>query len=536
MGGIGLPARFGKYELLEFLGGGMSHVYRARDLVIGRTVAVKILTDAGWADPETKARFLAEARMAGNICHDNILGIYDFGADDSGRPFMVMEFLRGEDLRHAIENGHTGDLRQKLKIALQVARALEYVHGQRIIHRDIKPDNIYLTPAGTVKLIDFGIAKAENLSLTRAGFLLGTPAYMAPEQVLGQPLTEQVDVYAFGLLLYELLAGVKAVHADTIEALFYNVLHAPLNLEPLARAGVPQPLCDLLARCTAKTPEERPPGFAPIATELERAIAGLETAARKKPLLRRGWVLGAGFAAAVLLALGLYFVSRPASATLPNTLNTPTGEMVLVPAGEFEFGEHRQRVTLGAFYIDKTEVSNAAYARFCQETNRSLPEGFRLDGPDLPVVNVTILNARDYAQWAGKRLPNAREWEKAARGTDGRAYPWGNQADPSRAVVGAKQPQPVNGLPAGASPCGALHMVGNVWELVEQLSVPGPKALEFFTKALRPPPGPDEPWYTIRGQSFRQTAVSENVLWDSATVPARWRFLDIGFRCVKDPR
>src|SRR5215831_20496482 len=137
-----LPARIGKYELLEFLGGGMSHVYRARDTVIGRTVAVKILTEQGCQDEEVKLRFLAEARMAGNLTHDNILSIYDFGEDDRHRPFMVMEFLRGEDLRHAIKNGHLGESKDKLKVAVQVARALQYIHTQKIVHRDIKPENV----------------------------------------------------------------------------------------------------------------------------------------------------------------------------------------------------------------------------------------------------------------------------------------------------------------------------------------------------------------------------------------------------------
>src|SRR5690242_19833160 len=113
-----LPARIGKYELEEFLGGGMSHVYRARDTVIGRTVAVKILTEQGCADEETRARFLAEARMAGNLSHDHILNIYDFGEDDHKRPYMVMEFLRGEDLRNAIRYARTGDIQNKLRIAL----------------------------------------------------------------------------------------------------------------------------------------------------------------------------------------------------------------------------------------------------------------------------------------------------------------------------------------------------------------------------------------------------------------------------------
>src|SRR5215813_8657627 len=116
-----LPARIGKYELIEFLGGGMSHVYRAQDTVLGRTVAVKILTDSGCSDPETKARFLQEARMAGNFTHDNIISVFDFG-EEHGRPFIIMEFLRGESLRDAIKNGRTGDIRNKLNIALQSAR------------------------------------------------------------------------------------------------------------------------------------------------------------------------------------------------------------------------------------------------------------------------------------------------------------------------------------------------------------------------------------------------------------------------------
>src|ERR1041384_6861642 len=252
-----LPARIGKYELEEFLGGGMSHVYRARDTVIGRTVAVKVLTDAGCQDPEVKARFLAEARMAGNLSHDNILSIYDYGADENNRPFMVMEFLRGEDLRHAIKNNHTGDLKNKLRIAVQVARALEYIHSQKIVHRDIKPENAHINTAGVVKLMDFGIAKTEGLAMTRAGYVLGTPYYMAPEQVTGQGITEQVDVYAFGILLFELLTGVKPISGETVERIFYSILNEPLRLEPLESAGVPQSVCDLVAKCTQKNPAQR---------------------------------------------------------------------------------------------------------------------------------------------------------------------------------------------------------------------------------------------------------------------------------------
>ena len=266
-----LPARIGKYELLEFLGGGMSHVYRAKDTVLGRTVALKILTEAGVTDQEAKARFLLEARMASNIQHDHIISVYDFG-EESGRPFIVMEFLRGESLRAAIKGARTGDLNSKLNMALQVAKALEFIHARKIIHRDIKPENIHLDQAGKVKLMDFGIAKSEGMSLTRAGFTLGTPYYMAPEQVLGQQVSPLVDVYAFGVVLYELLTGVKPIAGDTVERIFNAILYEPLNLEPLKGAQATPDVMDLVTRCTAKQAAQRPQSMTEVVVALQHIL------------------------------------------------------------------------------------------------------------------------------------------------------------------------------------------------------------------------------------------------------------------------
>jgi serine/threonine-protein kinase len=541
--------------------------------VIGRTVAVKVLTDEGCQDAEAKARFLQEARMAGNIEHENIIRIHDYG-EEQGRPYIVMEFLVGEDLRHAIRDGHTGDLANKLRIAKDVARALEYVHSKKIVHRDIKPDNVHIDASGKVKLMDFGIARAEGLSLTRAGFALGTPYYMAPELVLGQMTTDQVDIYAFGILLFELLTGRKPIEGDTVERLFYMILNEPLNTEPLHQAGLPEAITALVLHCTAKKAEDRPHSFHEVIEELDRLTgttpestptprpapvtapppqpAIIPEPEPAKPARSKLPLIAIGGVALVVVAAVLYFTLRPTSTqtaggngeaaakvskALPAMLSTPTGEMVLVAAGPFLAGEEKRTETLPAFYIDRLEVSNAFYARFCQQTNRALPSGFPADRPDDPVVNVTVLDAQQFATWAGKRLPTALEWEKAARGTDGRSYPWGEDADPSRANVADSQPPrkgvlPVSSLSAGASPCGALNMTGNVAEFIGELKTPSGQAVQSFAQRLKPPPSATEPWYSFRGGSF-DLRLAFGVVYESTSVPARFAAHDIGFRCAK---
>ena len=540
----------------------MSEVYRATDTVIGRTVAVKILTEAGCADADAKARFLQEARLAGNIQHDNVVNIYDFGEDDRKRPFMVMEFLRGEDLRRAIRNNRLGDLRSRLGIALQTAKALAYIHSLHIIHRDIKPENIHLTPAGVVKLMDFGIAKTTGLSMTRTGYMVGTPYYMAPEQVLGKPIGPAVDIYAFGILFYELLAGERPLEGDSVERIFYAIVHEQLNLEPLHKGGVPDAVCDFIGRCTAKEPSLRPSGFDEVTRKIEGFLAEMDKpasprgseaptvamAAPARPVAKPWMAIALGIA--LVAAIGVVVMlmvarSRPTEAVkqpsappaLARVLKSDSGDMVLVPAGPFRYGENKTAGTLHAFYIDKTEVTNAAYQRFCKSTGHC---DFESDQPDYPVVNVTIEDARAFARWAQKRLPTAMEWEKAARGVDGRLFPWGNQADSKLANVidnpalSNHDVMPVGKFQGGASPFKALDMVGNVWEFVEATASPDERNAQYFAKKMSPPPGPDESWYCIRGLSY-SFKLNNGAVWDSSVVPQRWSDPTIGFRCAKDP-
>ncbi len=265
------PARIGKYEIEAFLGGGMSRVYRARDAVLGRRVAVKILTEAASADLDATARFLQEARIASHVSHENVIAVYDFGQDE-GRPFMVMEFLEGESLRAALKGDRVGDFRRKIKLALQLARAIEYIHSKKIVHRDIKPENINIDRDGRLTLMDFGIAKTEDAALTRAGTTLGTPFYMSPEQVLGKPATSQADVYAYGVVFYELLTGEKPVGGDRLEKVFDEILYRPLPVEQLEQAQVPPLVIDLISRCVAKAPGQRPQGLAAVCGQLETIL------------------------------------------------------------------------------------------------------------------------------------------------------------------------------------------------------------------------------------------------------------------------
>jgi len=546
------PQTIGRYQLLEFLGGGMSHVYRAKDTTIGRTVALKILTPEGCADQETRERFLQEARMAGNVTHENIIHIYDYGEAD-GRPFLVMEFLQGEDLRSVIHARQTGDSGQKLRIALQIARAIEYVHTQKIVHRDIKPDNIRILPGGSVKLMDFGIAKLEGLSRTQAGYVLGTPYYMAPEQVRGGEVTPLVDVYAFGILLFELFAGVKPVRAEEIAQVFHFILNEPVDITPLRQSGTPEQVVTLIQRLTAKAPAERPQGFAGIVREIEVMLRSrdetmvvpqppsenksrFEAVAPAPPANRRKWIIAAASVLAVcLIALAVFWGTRPGPVQHPPnppSVTVPAG-MILIPAGDFLAGPNKEGQSLPAFLIDRREVSVQEYLDFAKATGRTVPDTLKKADPFGPAREVTFDDAAAYAQWAGKRLPSSLEWERAARGTDGRKYPWGNQDDPSKARINVPQegPWPAT-YDSDKSPDGAINMAGNVSEWVNETQSPSPDAIKGFD-GLEPPASREERWFLMQGGSYMLPLEAAET-WVYQSLPARLHSPALGFRCARN--
>jgi serine/threonine protein kinase/formylglycine-generating enzyme required for sulfatase activity len=229
-----------------------------------------------------------------------------------------------------------------------------------------------------------------------------------------------------------------------------------------------------------------------------------------------------------------------AAGPLASTIDTPTGRMMLIPEGQYLSGSDNRPARLPAFYIDQTEVTNEAFARFCAATKRDLPPGLPGARPDFPVVNVTINEAREYAKWAGKRLPSLGEWEKAARGPDGKVYPWGNDTRFTGANVGSETGPKrtlaaVNEFASADSSWGVRQMAGNVWELVDELRPPTVDALNSFkdNAGLRPPPTATEAWYLIVGGSFESPLLP---LYEFAHIPGRFQSGSIGFRCVKDAR
>ena len=213
----------GKYQLVRLIGeGGMGRVYEAIDPIIGRRVAIKTISLNTVIDAETRSRFFREAQAAGQLSHPNLITIHDIG-DAEGTPYIVMEFLEGMDLQQKIRQERLS-YDTKMQIMIDVCEGLVFAHGHDIIHRDIKPANIFVTTNGRVKILDFGLARGALSEVTQTGKILGSPNYMAPEQIRGEDVDHRADIFATGVVFYELLTGRKAFEGDSIATTIYKVL------------------------------------------------------------------------------------------------------------------------------------------------------------------------------------------------------------------------------------------------------------------------------------------------------------------------
>ncbi|HZO96529.1 MAG TPA: protein kinase [Gaiellaceae bacterium] len=305
-----------RYELEELVGsGGMSSVYRARDRLLERTVALKVLHRRLAAEADYVERFRREARMVAGLLHQNIVTVIDRGEDD-GLPFIVFEYVAGESLKQLVQREGPLPLDRAVELGIQVARGLAFAHEHGYVHRDVKPQNVLLNGDGEAKVTDFGIARPLDVErgMTQTGAVLGTSDYIAPEQAQGRRVGEHTDVYSLGVVLYELLTGAVPFTGDNFVAVAMKHINEPAPRVSERRPDAPARLDAAVARALEKRPEDRFATMAAFAAELEACLAelrGLTGEAtvvlprpRRAPRRRRrtpvaALVLAAGLAVAV---------------------------------------------------------------------------------------------------------------------------------------------------------------------------------------------------------------------------------------------
>ena len=268
--------KLGKYEIKSELGkGGMSIVYLAEDPRIGRQVAIKLMSPEVAGDPEMLKRFYREAQAAGQLRHPNTVTIYDID-EDQGVPYIAMEFLEGEDLSKVIANKRDVPVVAKLDYVIQACRGLHYAHQHGVVHRDIKPSNIVVLKDGLVKIVDFGIARLGGGTMTRAGAVLGTMMYMSPEQISGKPVDARSDIFALGVILYELLCFRMPFEAPDVPAMLYKILYeAPV---PMGEhwPDCPEPVQHIVDKALEKDREQRYQSAEELEIDLRSAADSLK--------------------------------------------------------------------------------------------------------------------------------------------------------------------------------------------------------------------------------------------------------------------
>ena len=375
--------RLGAYEIVALLGaGGMGEVYRARDMRLGREVAIKVIPAALTAETDRVQRFEQEARAAAALNHPNILAVHDVGSH-AGSPFIVSELLEGETLRERLANGPL-PVRKAIDIGIQIAQALAAAHEKGIVHRDLKPENIFINKDSRAKILDFGLAKLTQTdspliagtnvptspagNLTQAGVMLGTIGYMAPEQVRGQSVDLRADIFAFGAIAYEMLSGVRPFAGPTsIDTISAILKEDPPDL-PIAERHIPPALARVIDRCLEKNPAARFASAADLAFAFEtlNSHSSVELPLPADVAVRRTttaawlpWGVAAIAALVAILAVGGVFVRpAPAERVFRSTLLPPEGVRIVdqAPSRLFALSPDGRRIAFIGMGADRRRM------------------------------------------------------------------------------------------------------------------------------------------------------------------------------------
>jgi eukaryotic-like serine/threonine-protein kinase len=338
--------KLGQYEIVGLIGaGGMGEVYRATDTKLGRSVAIKILPEAFARDADRVSRFQREAQMLAALNHSNIAAIYDVQEANESR-FLIMELVEGETLADRIKRGPI-PVDEALQIGSQICEALEAAHEKGIVHRDLKPANVKVLPDGKVKVLDFGLAKAiENsapnramsnsptlsMAATNAGIILGTAAYMSPEQAKGKVVDRRTDIWAFGCVLYEMLAGRPAFDGEDVPDILSRILQRDPDWS-LLPSNTPLRIRELLRLCLEKSSKNRRSDAGDVRIDMERALKEPEPTVPSNMLrqaaspvrTRLAWLVAAFFAITAGAILFLWSPWATVPAAEPLRLSTELG-------------------------------------------------------------------------------------------------------------------------------------------------------------------------------------------------------------------
>jgi len=513
-----LQAALGEaYAVKKPLGaGGFAVVYLVHDLTLKRNLAVKVLSPDLISSKTVLERFKREAETVAGLSHPNIVPLHFIGEKDD-LLYLAMACIDGGSVADRLEKTGPLPIADVKRIIGEVASALAHAHKRGVVHRDIKPQNVLTdSESGRSLVTDFGIARTADSSLTATGMFVGTPAYLSPEQMTGEKSDHRADIYALGVMAYELVAGKQPFEGATPTAILMRRLSGPPEPIVTVRKDTPTELAEVIDGCLAIDPEERFQSASDIVAALggnmvrTPTLPGAKTVVLKRSRAKGRsrstmFLLFTGVSVAVAIAAAsLALMMKRTGSTKTTVVQSMPVEMVAIPAGTYTIGTRGSetssppyQVALAAFSIEKTEVTVGAYREYVVATNGIAPWGDSLPLASMPVTRVSWPEASGYCAWkhpGGGRLPTEEEWEAAARGRSLNAFPWGDTFDPAAAnteAAGRLGPTPVGSYPRGATELGLLDMIGNVWEWTSspmrpyKNGNPMPAAMTTNTRVIR---------------------------------------------------